>query len=314
VVNDGTTTVTEVLSPSGRVLRRVVTTNATSAVVEDISYGYSSGGDSPAYSRPTSGGTITTYLMGLSGLTDVGGTGTWSIYDAHGDVQGTTNAAGTFTAVPTADEFGVGTTPASRLGWLGKQQRPSVGGALGLVRMGVRLYDPKLGRFLQVDPVEQGSCNDYDYVCGDPINFMDLTGRDMSFDEFYGRLASVAEYFGNNWVDQVHDNAGKIAVYLVVTINKQVGEKQIDHRTGHNKVADMIALIQRRTAPPRQRPSVGDLARAAGPVVGHVAHECVVGVIGASPLVEGSGAAATPAGAVAAATGACVVNILQDWL
>ncbi|MCU1485214.1 MAG: hypothetical protein JWN67_1960 [Actinomycetia bacterium] len=182
VVNDGTSTITETLSPSGRVLRRVVTTNATSAVTEDTSFGYSGGGDSPAYSRPTSGSTVTTYLTGIGGLVDVGGTATWSLYNAHGDVLGTTNAAGTYTAAPVTDEFGVGSTPASRLGWLGQQQRPSVGGQLGLFRMGVRLYDSALGRFLEVDPVEGGSANDYDYVAGDPVNGYDLDGTKLCVD------------------------------------------------------------------------------------------------------------------------------------
>jgi len=31
-------------------------------------------------------------------------------------------------------------------------------------------------RFLEVDPVEGGSCNNYDYVCGEPINAVDLGG------------------------------------------------------------------------------------------------------------------------------------------
>ena len=43
--------------------------------------------------------------------------------------------------------------------------------------MGVRGYDPTLGRFLSVDPVYGGSANAYDYVGGDPINGYDLDGR-----------------------------------------------------------------------------------------------------------------------------------------
>jgi hypothetical protein len=31
-------------------------------------------------------------------------------------------------------------------------------------------------RFLEVDPVEGGSCNDYDYVCANPVNAFDLAG------------------------------------------------------------------------------------------------------------------------------------------
>ena len=40
--------------------------------------------------------------------------------------------------------------------------------------MGVRLYDPRLGRFLSVDSVEGGCANDYDYVYQDPQNNLDL--------------------------------------------------------------------------------------------------------------------------------------------
>ncbi|MCW2573591.1 MAG: repeat-containing protein [Frankiales bacterium] len=46
----------------------------------------------------------------------------------------------------------------------------------GRVCTGIRLCDPALGRFLEVDPVEGGSCSDYDYVCGDPVNGLDLSG------------------------------------------------------------------------------------------------------------------------------------------
>jgi RHS repeat-associated protein len=177
-IDDGTNTVAETLSPSGRVLRRRVTDDATAAVLEDTTFGYDGPGDSPAYSKPTAGGAITTYIGGPAGLLViyVAGTPTYPIQNAHGDNVGTTDANGVFIANPPTDEWGVGTTPANRLGWLGGKERFVADSTLGIMRMGQRLYDPALGRFLEVDPIEGGSCNDYDYVCGDPINNFDLNG------------------------------------------------------------------------------------------------------------------------------------------
>jgi hypothetical protein len=42
--------------------------------------------------------------------------------------------------------------------------------------MGARPYVAGLGRFLEVDPVEGGSANDYDYANGDCVNNTDLHG------------------------------------------------------------------------------------------------------------------------------------------
>jgi hypothetical protein len=43
--------------------------------------------------------------------------------------------------------------------------------------MGARQYVPGLGRFLEVDPVEAGSANDYEYCFGDAVNCLDLDGQ-----------------------------------------------------------------------------------------------------------------------------------------
>ncbi|MDO0911852.1 DNRLRE domain-containing protein [Streptomyces sp. DT2A-34] len=76
------------------------------------------------------------------------------------------------------DEFGnprSGQT-AARYSWLGASQRSSET-VSGDVLMGVRVYDPTLGRFLQTDPVYGGSATAYDYVDQDPVNQYDLSGQ-----------------------------------------------------------------------------------------------------------------------------------------
>jgi RHS repeat-associated protein len=174
-IDDGVNRVDETLDPSGRVLRRVVTSPPGSTIVEDTSFGYSGADDSPTWSRPTGGGTYTTYI-GTEVV--VGTTPTYGIANAHGDIVGTTDQSGTFTANPVTDEYGVSlTVPSNRLGWLGASQRLTDHVGLGIIRMGVRLYLPGLGRFLQSDPVLGGSCNDYDCVCGDPVNSFDINGK-----------------------------------------------------------------------------------------------------------------------------------------
>jgi RHS repeat-associated protein len=80
-------------------------------------------------------------------------------------------------AVYDYDEFGTprGPSQASRYGYLGSKQR-SAELPSGVIAMGARSYIPSLGRFLQVDPVDGGSANPYDYANQDPFNQFDLDG------------------------------------------------------------------------------------------------------------------------------------------
>jgi RHS repeat-associated protein len=145
--------------------------------------------DSPAWVDESKGAatlSATRYVGGLderlAAVVSVIGTSAttrWQLVDLAGHVA--TSAADDPAATTPdgttldADEFGDVSSPAARYGWLGGLQRSS--DALGgLVLMGVRLYSPALGRFLQVDPVPGGSCSAYDYACGDPVNNQDVSG------------------------------------------------------------------------------------------------------------------------------------------
>jgi RHS repeat-associated protein len=187
------TVVTTEVGPTGRVLQR------SSSPGGDTLFGFGSASDSPAYSDPAllgvGIGPVTTYVNGPGGLlaTDAGAVPTYPLTNAHGDIVGTTDVTGTFTPTPASDAFGVssGTPPASGLGYLGNAERFTTGGALDLISMGVRLYDPSLGRFLQPDPVPGGSTNAYDYCYQDPVNCFDLAGT-FSFRHFFKRVDTFA--------------------------------------------------------------------------------------------------------------------------
>lgn len=102
-------------------------------------------------------------------------------FNGHGDLVAEANAGGEGLASFVYDPFGrlrLGTTPANTTserftGRWDKKLDPSS----GLVEMGARPYDPALGRFYAVDPIDGGSWNAYDYAFQDPINVYDLDGK-----------------------------------------------------------------------------------------------------------------------------------------
>jgi RHS repeat-associated protein len=192
----------EILAPSGRIVRRTVIDDDTGYIAPtyDTLQGYSGPGDSPAYIKNVANGTITTFVSGPGGLSAIytGTTPSYPIYNGHGDVVGNTDVNGTFTATPVTDEFGIGDVGPNRLGWLGRHERFTTGGTLDLIRMGVRLYDPSIGRFTSVDPVEGGSANDYDYANADPVNNYDLDGRACAFGARRGRSQCKGSSFAAN--------------------------------------------------------------------------------------------------------------------
>ncbi|WP_330334593.1 PA14 domain-containing protein [Streptomyces sp. NBC_00536] len=125
---------------------------------------------------------------------DRSATTNWAYPNIHGDVLFTADGSATRTGdIRLYDPYGQNIDPATGaladipvpataaggmdFGWLGQYERPveHLAGQQA-IEMGARVYLPVLGRFLQVDPVQGGSANDYDYVNADPINGLDLAG------------------------------------------------------------------------------------------------------------------------------------------
>lgn len=103
----------------------------------------------------------------------------FQIANLHGDVVATQDNMPGLASTSVTDEYGnpVDSTAGSkRYGWLGSKQR-AADTPPGVILMGVRLYNPASGRFLQVDPVYGGNANEYEYCNADPVNCTDLSGR-----------------------------------------------------------------------------------------------------------------------------------------
>lgn len=159
------------------------TDNSTGEVVRNINH-YDEDGDSPAWTQEGEG-RYTRVIAGLSGMTAIldsdSAVADWQIVDLSGDVVATVHSGDEgLSSTNVADEYGRPSDSESvgkqRYGWLGSQQR-AADAPSGIMLMGVRLYNPTTGRFLQVDPIYGAGCNAYEYTCADPVDKTDLNGK-----------------------------------------------------------------------------------------------------------------------------------------
>ena len=166
---------------------RIVSRTATGE--PEVRYGHTGGSDSPQVTLDDHN-VITAVSVGLPGGAVIhvtpGGNPKWS----YPNLQGSTAAQSDMVGAKVGETFiydpdgipSAGGLPDTRPGdfddtWMGGHQRPleHATGLQPVIEMGARQYHPVLARFLETDPIEAGTNNDYTYP-NDPTNQTDLNG------------------------------------------------------------------------------------------------------------------------------------------
>jgi RHS repeat-associated protein len=214
------TTHTWTLDPNRRLRGRTDTGGSTGTRTNH----YADDTDSPAWIAEDATGTDWTRIISAFGsdlvaIQDSATGTTLQLANLHGDTIATATLDPTATGLLStfdATEFGIprttGTSP--RYSWLGAKQRETDDLA-GITLMGVRLYVPTMGRFLQVDPVPGGSANAYDYTNQDPINAFDLDGKWWHWRRWFHCWCAVIQPIHWFWMATNPAYAGTIVGYHI---------------------------------------------------------------------------------------------------
>ncbi|MFB7493135.1 DNRLRE domain-containing protein [Streptomyces sp. NPDC056161] len=184
----GSTRTTWGLDGSGRLASSVTATTsdsgATWSTTSTTVNHYNCGCETPSWTVTTAGSasTVSRNVPDLSGglAATTGATvGTvLQLANLHGDISVRLDLATSAATVQRYDEYGNpldATAAAAKYGSLGAYQK-ATDGLAGYTLMGVRVYDPTTGRFLQSDPVYGGNTSAYIYPA-DPIGQSDTSGE-----------------------------------------------------------------------------------------------------------------------------------------
>ncbi|BCW95685.1 MAG: RHS repeat-associated core domain-containing protein [Fimbriimonadales bacterium] len=122
----------------------------------------------------------------------------------RGDLVATNGVSAPAQPVPVLDAFGdlVSGSP-DVYAWNGAWGYRYEAHTGGLVKVGVRWYDPAIGRFLQKDPwlgdvAQPLTLNAYGYCVNAPVNFIDDTGEQLRLIDLQINVGNFGLNFGGN--------------------------------------------------------------------------------------------------------------------
>jgi len=176
-------------------------------------------------------------LAHTAGAPTTGITVTYLYYNGHGDLAAEADALGARMSAYSYDPFGapLQAAPANATSerWTGRWDK-KIDTTTQLIEMGARPYDPALGRFLAVDPVEGGALNNYDYAGQDPINGYDLTGLAYTIVGVYVLFDPANPtrllYVGQSWRQDVRTRAQQSIDKRLPEARKRFGARELQAR------------------------------------------------------------------------------------